>query len=58
MPEQGLLSCIGKLGTPPSLINPAQENQVIMQTNKICEIYRVDECPGLLEVYFDPMGFN
>ena len=43
LPEQDLLSCLVKSGTPLSLINPAQANQAIRQTTKIYENSREEE---------------
>ena len=38
LPEQDWLSCLEKLGTPPSLINPAQANQAIRRATNILKI--------------------
>ena len=35
-------SCLGKLGTSPSVINPAQANMAIRQTIEICDKSRLE----------------
>ena len=48
LPEQDRLSCLGKFGAPPSLINAAQANLAIKQTTKISENFKLQKYSSIL----------